>query len=340
MGNIIALTAAIAVLAGALYLVSLIPAESLLPSAIALGSLMAVMAGVLAVMALVGPVATDAMLGVVALATLAVPLALFGLVLAIMSALNVKDAIPNAIALAALCTVLTTMLIPLSAIGLLMTATGGTILLGVVALAAMAVPLALFVGIIALMSGIQNGIANATALAGLMAILGDVLFKISLVAPLAVIGVSAVNSMIGLMTALGVLAGLLGAFITPEIEAFIDKGIGILEKLASGLGSIIASFITGFAGEVMTLLPELGACLSAFMTNVMTFVNGAKQIDEKVLVGVGVLTAAILAFTVAELVSGLAAMAGLGLVPLGLELSAFMVALKPFIAGASMISPE
>lgn len=340
MGNIIALTVAIAVLAGALYLVSLIPAESLLPSAIALGSLMAVMAGVLAVMALVGPMAKSALQGALALAALAVPLALFGLVLAMMSALKVTDAIPNAIALSALCTVLTTMLIPLSAIGLLMTATGGTILLGVVALAAMAVPLALFVGIIALMSGIQNGIANATALAGLMAILGDVLFKISLVAPLAVVGVSAVNSMIGLMTALGVLAGLLGAFITPEIEAFIDKGIGILEKLASGLGSIIASFITGFAGEVMTLLPELGTCLSAFMTNVMTFVNGAKQIDEKVLAGVGILTAAILAFTVAELVSGLAAMAGLGLVALGLELSAFMVALKPFIAGASMISPE
>ena len=344
MGNIIALTVAIAVLAGALYLVSTIPTESLVPSVLALGGLMVVMAVVLALLGVVGKMAKDAMMGVLALATLAVPLVLFGLVLAMMSALKVSDALPNVIALSVLCTVLTALLFPLSLIGALVAASGGMILLGVVALAAMAVPLVLFVGIIALMSGIQNGIANAMALTTMMAILGDVLIKLSSVAPLAVVAVAALSAMINLMTMMGVFATAIGALVThfPQLQTFLDTGLDILAQLASGLGRVIASFITGFAGEVMTILPPLGLCLSQFMINATPFIVGAKMVDESVLTGVGVLAGAIVALTAADLITGVMSFlsGGSSFADLGTQLSLFMMNAMPFIMGASMLSED
>ena len=344
MGTLIALTAAIAVLTGALYLISTIPTESLVPSAIALGGLMLVMTGVLALLGVIGKMAKDAMMGALALAVLAVPLALFGLVLAMMSAMKVNEAIPNAMALSVLCTVLTALLIPLSLIGMLVSATGGMALMGVVALLAMAVPLAAFVGIIALMSGIQNGIANAMALADLMTVIGDVLFKISIVAPLAVIAVAAISGMIGLMTVLGVLATAIGALVTafPELQTFLDTGIDLLVKLAGGIGRIMGSFITGFSREIMTILPELGLCLSQFMINAKPFIDGAKLVDEKVLAGVGILSGAVVALTAADLLAGISSFlqGGSSFADLGTQLSQFMINALPFIAASSLISPE
>ena len=340
MGTLIVLTVAIAVLAGALYLLSTIPSESLITPTIALGSLMVVMTGVLAILSLIGKVAKDALLGVLALTAMAVPLILFVGVLSMMQ--NVQNALSNVIALSILATAMTLLLIPLTIIG----AAGmtGAPYLGVLALLTMAAPLLAFVGILSLMSGLQNGIANAEALAKLMTAIGDVLFKISLVAPLAVIGVGALSAMLGLMTALGIIATAIGALITqfPQLQTFLDIGIPILERLASGLGSIIGSFISGFAGEVMTILPMLGACLSQFMVNAMPFINGAKMVDESVLKGVGILAGAVLALTAADLITGVVSFlqGGSSFADLGTQLSQFMTNALPFITTAAMITPD
>lgn len=344
MATLLALAGVIAVLGGILIALSCLKSDSVISSAIALGGLLAVLAGVLVLLVPIGKFAKDASMGMLALASLAVPMAAFGLVLAMMSALKVTDAIPNAIALSVLCTVLTAMLIPLSVIGMLMTATGGTILLGVVALLAMAVPLVAFVGILALMSGIQNGVTNALALTTLMAVLGDVLFKISLIAPLAIIGVTAIGAMVGLMTALGVLATAMGALVThfPQLQTFLDVGIALLVQIASGLGQMIGAFISALAGEVMSILPQLGLCLSQFMINATPFITGAKMVDEKVLAGVGILAGAVLALVAADLIAGVTSFlqGGASFADLGTQLSQFMTNAMPFIMGASMITPE
>ena len=277
LGNLIVLTVMIAVLAGAVYLLSTIPSESAIISAIALGGLMAIMVGVLAVLTIIGKFAANALVGVMLLTT-------------------------------------------------------------------MAVPLLAFVGVLALMSGIQNGVANATALAVLIAAIGGVLFLLSLVGPLATMGVTAIAEMIGLIAILGVMATAIGALVTefPQLQTFLDTGIPILEQLASGLGSIIGKFITSFAGEVMTILPQLGLCLSQFMTNATAFIVGAKMIDGSVLAGVGILSAAIIALSVAELISGVASFLTFGssFADLGLQLSQFMTNALPFITTAALITPE
>jgi tape measure domain-containing protein len=277
-------------------------------------------------------------LGALALTTMAVPLIAFVGVMAAMQ--NIQIAMDNVKALTVLATAMTLLLIPLTLVGAFAT----TALLGVLALTAMAVPLVAFVGILALMSGIQNGITNAMALAQLMTAIGDVLFKISLVAPLAVIGVGALSAMVGLMTTLGIVATAIGALVTyfPSLQTFLDTGIPILERLASGLGRIIGSFITGFAGEVMSILPQLGLCLSQFMINLQPFVAGARMIDETVLAGVGYLSAAILALTVADLINGIVTFLPCvgSLADFGTQLSQFMINALPFIMTAAMITPE
>ena len=338
LGNIIALTVMISVVSGAVYLLSKIPFESAISSALILSGLIVVLTGCMAALSIVGKNAMNALFGVLALTSIAIPLLAFVGVLALMQ--NVQNAITNAIALSILTAAMTVLLIPLSLVG----AVAEFALPGVLALTAMAVPLLAFVGILALMSGIQNGIENATALATLMTVIGDVLFKISIVAPLAVIGVRALSAMIGLITTLGILATGLGALVThfPSLQAFLDTGIPIMEQLASGLGSIIASFITGFAGEIMGMLPQLGLCLSMFMVNVTPFIVGAKMIDESVLTGVGILSAAIVALTVADLIAGISSILQFGssLADLGTELSQFMINALPFITTAAMITPE
>lgn len=340
MGSIIAMTGAIVAIGGVLYLLATLPVESTIGSAIALGGLLLVITGVLAIMIPIGKMAKDALMGVLALTAMAVPLLAFVGVLALMQ--NVQNVMPNAMALVLLATAMTLLLIPLTLIGA--AAMSGMPFLGVLALTAMAVPLLAFVGVLALMSGIQNGIANAQALTELMTAIGDVLFKISLVAPLAVVGIAAMSAMLGLMTTLGVIATAIGALVTkfPQLQTFLDTGIPILEQLASGLGSIIASFITGFAGEVMTLLPQLGLCLSQFMTNVQPFIIGAQSIDASMLAGVGILSAAVLALTAANLISGVTSFlqGGSSFANLGTQLSQFMINAMPFIAGAATITPQ
>ena len=64
------------------------------------------------------------------------------------------------------------------------------------------------------------------------------------------------------------------------------------------------------------------------------------MVDESVLTGAGILAAAIIALTVSELIAAIGSFLGIGFVTLGIELSAFMFAALPFIAGLKTITPE
>ena len=280
------------------------------------------------------------LLGVVALTTMALPLLAFVGVLALMQ--NVQVATDNVRALIDLANAMTLLLIPLSLVGVLVAASGGTTLLGIVALAAMALPLLAFIGVLVLMQGIENATTNVMLLVTLMTVMSDVLIKISLVAPLAVIAVAAIIALGEVILAFGVIVTAIGALMTyfPQLQTFVDTGIQLMVQLASGLGQMIGAFITGFAGEVMTLLPMLGTCLSTFMMNAMPFITGAKLVDESVLAGVAILAGSVIALTAADLISGVAAFfsGGSSFASLGTELSNFMMNAMPFIMGASMLN--
>ena len=285
----------------------------------------------------------DIAMGVLSLTLMAVPLIAFVGVLTCMS--GVQNALTNVQALTVLATAMTLLLIPLTIIGAIMTTGIGAaaVILGIVALTAMAIPLLAFVWVLAVMQGIQNATENTMLLVTLMSALTDMLVKVSLVAPLAVVAVIAINALLGTVIAIGVLATAIGALMTefPQLEEFVNKGLPLLERLAGSIGTMIGNFVAGFVGGVADVLPHLGTCLGAFMTNAMPFIAGAKMVDESVLVGVGILAGSVLALTAASVIEGIAAFLGGGtsFADLGTELSRFMINAMPFIMAARLLDP-
>lgn len=329
-GTVIALTVAIGVMAASVALLTLIDPAKLIIATAALSVLMFMFS----VMMKTAGMAGGAM-GAVIVMTVAI--AAIGTVLILLSKMPVESVIASAASLAGLVVVLAGVLYALIPVGNMAVQA----ITGVIALTAMAVPLLAFVGVLALMQNVANATDNAIALSVLVAALSLALIPLTIAgsaAPAALIGI---GLLIAFVSTLAVLVAAIGALMTkfPQLEEFIDKGIDILKKLASGLGAVIGSFITGFTGEVMNVLPQLGAALSLFMLNAMPFIIGVKMVDDSVLEGAGTLAAAILALSVADFISAIFTLGGTGLVAMGASLSGFMSAASGFFAGLKDIDP-
>lgn len=342
MGSLIVMTAAIAVMAGALAIVAILPAEQALAAAGSLALVMLAMSGVMLILSKMQTNIANVILGAVGLLALCVPLLALVGVLALMQ--NVQNAAANALVLAGLATVLTLLLIPLSVVGVLYTATGGMAMLGIVGLLAMCVPLLALVGILALMQGIQNAAESTKALTTLMTVMTGMLVVLAVVGPLALVGVAAMASLTTLIAAVGVFAVAVGALMQqfPALQSFLDTGIKVMIQIAGGIGEMIGAFVGGIATQLAASLPTIGLCLSQFIVNAMPFITGIKMVDDTVLKGVGIMAAAVLALTAADLISGIASFlqGGSSFATLGTELSMFMMNAMPFIAGSRAIDPE
>lgn len=341
VGTIAVLTVVVAALGAVIYALAQIPnPENALTASLALSVLVLALSGAAVILSRFTGSFKDAILGVIALTAMVVPLFAFVAVLAVMQ--NVNVAMKNVLALVTLATALTLLLIPLSLIGAATALTGGATLLGIVALTAMAVPLLAFVGILALMQGIQGATANAMLLIAMLTVISDVLIKISLVAPLAVMGVAAMTALTALMVAIGALAVGIGALMEkfPSLEGFLDKGLPIMVKLAGAVGQMIGAFIEAIAQSLLNILVDMGTALSDFAVAIGPFCAFVKQVDGSVAAGAGFLALAILAIAVADFISAILTLGGLSLVPLGIQLSLFMMAAQPFIAGLRSMSQK
>lgn len=337
------------ILAGVMVLLGLVLAmmtalnvSNAITNAVALSILMGVLTIVAVALGLIGNKATNILMGSLGLAALVGVMALVGLVLAMMTALNVQNGLENARVLAELMLALTLVSAAMAIIGM----GAVNILLGAVGMAALVGVMALVVLVLDMMSSIdtQTAMANTTMLTTLFTAIGNICVKLALVAPLAVIGVAAMTALTALIVAVGLIAVAIGALVEkfPVIETFVSTGIELMVLLADGIGRMIGAFIAGFTETVAASLPVLGQCLSDFMTNATVFIEGSKTVDEKVLAGVGILAAAILALTVADLLEGISSLlqGGSSLADLGTELSQFMANASPFIVGASMVSSD
>lgn len=343
MGSLIVMTLAIGLIAGMLYCLSKLPIESTISVAISLSTLLLAMSGALFILSKINIEVKDALMGILALTVMAIPLLAFVYVLYRMQ--NIQNATNNVIALTILATALTLLLIPLSVVGALIGLSKGATMLGIVALLAMAVPLFAFIKVLEKMQNIQNAMSNVIVLTLLMTVIGDVLFKISLVAPLAVIGVAAMGAMVMLMTAIGGLAVAIGWLMQNDkfsaIQSFLDTGIPILEQLAHAVGSVMGNIIAGFSEAIASSLPQIGKSLSDFMEKVTPFINGVKLMDETAITGAKALAGAILVLTAADFINGITSFLsdGSSFAQLGTDLSTFMKKALPFIAGVNMIDP-
>ena len=124
-------------------------------------------------------------------------------------------------------------------------------------------------------------------------------------APMAIVGALALDGVIlaigGFMAGIGALA-----VYFPALEEFLDKGIGLLEKIGYGLGNFFGSIVGGFASGAMSGLPDIGTELSSFMTNIQPFITGASSIDPGSMDGIKSLAQAILIITGAGIIEGVA----------------------------------
>lgn len=154
-------------------------------------------------------------------------------------------------------------------------------------------------------------------------------------------GALGLAAFIGVMT--GVLAALGGLAQIPGFNELIADGGQTLSAIGYAIGDFVGSIVGGFGAGLSSGLPEIGKNLSDFMENVQPFIEGLKSLDTSMLAGVGVLTAAIIALTAADLINGIASFytGGEGsLARLGAELSAFMGNAMPFVMGASMLNAD
>ena len=340
---VIPLVAFGAVLAG----MSALNVQGAIENVKALSALMTVMTLLLAGLTLIGSAPKgNIATGIVALTAMVIPLIAFAAVLAGMSALNVQGAMENVKALSLLASVMTLLLIPLTAIGLIATTGIGAVAIaaGIIALTGMVVPLLAFTAALAGMSDIENARDKAELLTDFMTKMTKCLVAISLVAPLAVIADGAILGLVGVITVIGVLATGVGAIMDkfPQLQSFLDKGLPVLEQISGAIGKILGNLVGGFASGIADNLPNIGQKLSDFITAATPFITGAQMVNENVINGAKYLAASILALSGANLVEAFTSWisGGQSFSDLGTELSKFIVNAMPFIATLSTVKPE
>ena len=335
-----ALVGVIALIGLVLVMMTVLPVKNAMGNALVLSGLLIVLTRVATVLSAIGFLGSNILKGAVGLAALTVVMALLGLVLVMMTALPVKNAMGNAIVLSTLLIVLTGVASVLAVIGFL----APNIVAGAVGLAALTVVMALIGLVLAMMVAleIKNASEIVTMLSGLLMCMANVCVILASVGPLALIGVTAMAALEALMIATAAFAVAIGSLMTnfPELENFLNTGLPIMVQIAGAIGEMIGAFMEAVAESLAAILPVIGKALSDFILYATPFIVGIKMVDESVLTGAGILAAAIIALTVSELIAAIGSFRGIGFVALGIELSAFMFAALPFIAGLKTITPE
>lgn len=168
-----------------------------------------------------------------------------------------------------------------------------------------------------------------------------ILSAVGTAAPAALAGALALD---GVILAVGGFMAGIGALATyfPALEEFLDKGIGLLEKIGYGLGNFLGSIVGGFAAGAMSGLPDIGTKLSEFMTNIQPFIDGANSIDPSVAEGVKALAQAILIITGANVLDSISSWltGGNSLAEFGKQLVPFGTSLAAFSDTIQNVKPE
>lgn len=164
--------------------------------------------------------------------------------------------------------------------------------------------MALFHGVIDALSGIDvevllKGIVGIGLLSAIMLALSAVA---SLV-PAAMVGVLGMGVVIAelalVLAAIGKLAQI------PGLKWLINEGAELMQGVGNAIGSFIGGIVGGFMSGVSSNFPKIGSDLSAFMTNIQPFLDGASKIDASILDGVKALSEVILILTAANILDGL-----------------------------------
>ena len=305
--------------------------------------LMVAMTALMIPLAVIGKLSsgTDLLIGIAALTGMVVPLGLLGWAIAELPPLGNK--VPTINALTELLYSMTSLLVPLAAIGAIVGLGGligaASIGAGIAALTLMIVPLCTFGHHIKELPLLDGHIPTIVALTNVLEKMTDLLIKATLISPLALLGVLAIDAIVETVLEFGALVvaigGLMAMFEKYGIDSFVDKGIGTLVKLSEGLGEVMGAMITGFGDKVMGQLPFYGEKLSEFIDNAKSFLDGVQEVGSNNTLATGAknISDAVLKLLTAEFINSYMDVMSLGtykLEDLGTELSNFINKAKPF----------
>lgn len=332
-GNVIAMAVAIGVMAAAVATLSMIDSTKLAIATACLGSLM----GMFALMELAGSKAKGS---IATIATMVIAVAALAGILGVMSALQVENALPNALALSALLLLLSVSMAIIGKVGTISAK-------ALISVGVMTLVVAALAGILYLIRDLnpESSIGNAEALSILLLSLSascGILAAVGLVGTAGFVGIGVLAALIAAVGAIVVAIGALFEKV-PALEDFLDKGIPILQKIGYALGSFLGNIVGGFTEGATSGLPGVGKNLSDFMTNAQPFIDGAKGIDSSVTTGITSLCKAILALTGTDFLNAIASVFSMGnvsFVKMGEQLKPFGKALSDYAQSVKGINAE
>lgn len=330
--NLIIMTTAIAVMAGAVAALCLIDSKKLTGATASLAILMGAFT-------LMEKMATDVKGAWKSLLIMSAVVAGLAGILTAMNKLNVDSSIQNASSLSIL---LISMVSSLRILSNVKTVSKN-------ALGAMGVLTAVVAGLVVILGvmdklNVNPSIETATSLSILLMSMSVVTAVLSALGPVGKAAADGAVAMITVTTILGTFLVALGVINDkiPQAEKFLNEGIPLLQAIGEGIGAFIGGIVAGFAGGMLDILPKFGKSLSDFMVNISGFIDGAGKIDSSVIAGAGYLSGAIIALSAAEFISGIASFMTINgdLGQLGTDLSAFIKNSDGFIQGVSKIDPS
>lgn len=337
MRNVTIMTLVVALLAGIIAALSLLPnSSSIIPIAGSLAGLMAAMSLVLVILS--NTKANKKVLTNIGyLTAMVIPLLAFVGVLSVAN--NIQNAITNVGALTLLATAMTLLLIPLTLIGQI----GGikNVAVGVLALTAMAIPLLAFVGVLCLANNIQNAITNVQALTTLATVLTLLLIPLTVIGAIMSTGVGAIAVVAGIAALAGMALPLLGFVGVLAVMSNIQNAtanaqllIGLTTiltdalvkiSLVAPLAAIADVALLGLVG-IITLFGVLATAVGALMQQfpqLQSFLDTGLPVLAQISNGIGQV--------LGNLVGGFMSGVSQGLVDIGVALQQFGVYVMPFI---------
>ena len=275
VGNIVALTVAVGIMAATIAALTLIDSEKLAVVTASLGSLMGMFA-------LMTKMASGASVSIKALASMTVVVGLLAGLLWAMDELNVTTSIETVGSLSVL---LLTFAASLRIInGCNEISSSALIVIG--ALTLVVAGLAAILGVLAYLD-VEPSIQTATSLSILLIGLSTsalILSKMGMIASGAATGAAEMILVVaGVAAILTAIAGLIAMI--PGAQEFLENGIPVLEAIGNGLGSFLGGFIGGIGEGITDSLPAISENIRSFVENFSGIDSGALE-GAKAAVGV------------------------------------------------------
>ncbi len=265
------------------------------------------------------------------LIVLSVMIAEIAAILYVFSALDIQNALPNAIALGVLLAAISASLVLVSkADGITSDALKG--------LAAMGVAVVLVGTILGVMDhfNVKASITTATAISELLLAMSVCVAILSKFGPTDLkTGLTSLATLGALIVGVGALCAALGVLTTyiPQVEEFLDKGIPVLSKIGTAIGEFIGNIFEGLFSnsggeEPKSLVDKFGE----FIQSVGDVFSNVKEVDSSKIDNIKKMCTAMLAISGTGVLTSLLSFFGAddGLDKLGEQLPKFGTALKKF----------